>query len=283
MQGHRNFLFTIFTPVYNGEKTIYRVFSALKESEYRSFEWIIINDGSTDRSDEIIRELIQTVDWDITYINETLNKGKHIAWNRAAHIAKGEIFITLDCDDSFVPEALDFLNEKWNEYYDDISVYGIDTLCMEPETGKISGTRFPYDGIKSNYDELYNKYNVRGEKWNSFRTSYMRQYPFPNISCSYYTECYLLYSLSEKYCTIGFNKVLRLYYQEPDSLMHPRKIKITHLYMVLHYQRWHLGRMGFHLLRVNPKEFYRCAHELCRTFVIYMFMRAIRAKEIVRY
>lgn len=53
--------------------------------------------------------------------------------------------------------------------------------------------------------------------------------------------------------------------------------------MVIHYQHWHLGRMGFHLLRVNPKEFYRCAKELCRTFVIYLFMRVIRAKEIVRY
>lgn len=280
---HRNFLFTIFTPVYNGEKTIHRVFSALKESKYRRFEWIIVNDGSTDRSDEIIKDFIRTTDWDITYLNEEQNRGKHIAWNRAAQIAKGEIFITLDCDDSFVPEALDFLNEKWNEYYDDKSIYGIDTLCVDPETGETSGTSFPCDGIKSCYDELYNRYGVRGEKWNTFRTEYMKKYPFPEISCSYYTECYLLYSLGERYYSISFNKVLRHYYQEPASLMHLRKIKISHLYMVIHYQHWHLGRMGFHLLRVNPKEFYRCAKELCRTFVIYLFMRVIRAKEIVRY
>ena len=167
---HRNFFFTIFTPVYNGEKTIYRVFSSLKESKYRNFEWIVINDGSTDRSDEIIKGLIRTVDWDITYLNEEKNSGKHILWNRAVRIAKGDIFITLDCDDSFIPEALDFLNEKWNEYYDDKLVYGIDTLCSDPETGEINGTLFPYDGIKSCYDELYNRYGVRGEKWNSFRT-----------------------------------------------------------------------------------------------------------------
>lgn len=281
--ANRNFLFTIFTPVYNGEKTIYRVFSSLKESKYRNFEWIVINDGSTDRSDEIIKGLILTVDWDITYLNEEKNSGKHILWNHAARIAKGDIFITLDCDDSFVPEALDFLNEKWNEYYDDKLVYGIDTLCSDPETEEINGTLFPYDGIKSCYDELYNRYGVRGEKWNSFRTEYMKECPFPEISCNYYTECYLLYSLGEKYRTVGFNKVLRHYYQEPHSLMHLRKIKISHLYMVIHYQRWHLKKMGGHLLFANPKEFYRCTHELCRTFVIYLFMRIIRAKEIVRY
>lgn len=280
---YRYFLFTIFTPVYNGEKTIHRVFSALKESKYRNFEWIVINDGSTDRSDEVIKDLIRTVDWDITYLNEKQNRGKHIAWNHAARIAKGEVFITLDCDDSFISEALGFLNEKWNEHFDDKSVSGIDTLCIDPETRKISGTQFPYDGIKSCYDELYNKYGVRGEKWNSFRTEYMKKYPFPEIPCNYYTECYLLYSLGEKYHTISYNKVLRHYYQESNSLMHLRKIKISHLYMVIHYQRWHLGRMGLHLLRSNPKEFYRCARELYRTFIIYLFMRIIRAKEIVRY
>lgn len=280
---NKNFLFTIFTPVYNGEKTIHRVFSALKESKYRNFEWIVINDGSTDRSDEIIKEFVQTVDWDITYLSNGQNRGKHIAWNRAAQIAKGEVFITLDCDDSFMSEALGFLNEKWNEHFDDKSVSGIDTLCVDPETGKISGTQFPYDGIKSCYDELYNKYGVRGEKWNSFRTEYMKEYPFPEITCNYYTECYLLYSLGEKYHTINYNKVLRHYYQENNSLMHLRKIKINHLYMVIHYQRWHLRMMGSHLLFANPKEFYRCVHELCRTFVIYLFMRIIRAKEIVRY
>lgn len=53
--------------------------------------------------------------------------------------------------------------------------------------------------------------------------------------------------------------------------------------MVIHYQRWHLKKMGGHLLLANPKEFYRCVHELFRTFIIYLFMRTIRAKEIVRY
>lgn len=279
---YKKIFFTIFTPIYNGEKTIHRVFSSLKESKYRHFEWIVINDGSTDRSDEVIKAFIQTVDWDITYLNKKQNQGKHVAWNDAARIAKGEVFITLDCDDAFVPEALDFLNEKWNEYYDDETVSGIDTLCMNPKNGEISGY-FPYDGIKSSYAELYNRYGVRGEKWNSFRTSYMKQFPFPEIPSSYYTECYLLYSLGEKYHTINFNKVLRHYYQEADSLMHTRRIKANDLYMIIHYQRWHLGKMGFHLLYVNPKEFYRCARELCRTSVIYLFMRTIRVKEIVRY
>lgn len=278
----RNFLFTLFTPVYNGEKTLYRVFDSLKKTHYRNFEWIVINDGSTDSSHDLIQEFVKSVDWDITYINEHENKGKHVAWNHAAQIAKGEIFITIDCDDAFLPEALDFLNAKWNEHFDDKSIYGIDTLCKDPENGETCGTPFPYDGIISSYDELFNKYKVRGDKWNSFRTEYMKLYPFPEITCNYYTECFLLYSLGEKFKCVGYNTVLRLYYQEPNSLMHVRSIKVNDMYMIMHYQSWHLRRMGLHLLIANPREFLRCSWELCKVSFLYWMMRKLRAKEIVR-
>ena len=271
-----NFLITIFTPVYNGEKTINRVFTSLKASVYRNFQWIIINDGSKDNSDEVIRNYIENTDWDITYENWSENKGKHIAWNHAAKIAKGEIFITLDCDDSFIPEALHFFNEKWNEYYKDKSVYGIDTLCIDPTSGDICGTKFPYDGIKSTYDELYNIHKVRGDKWNSYRTEYIKNTPFPEIKAHYYTECYLLYSLGEKYKLIGFNKVLRHYYQEPFSIMHNKTTNINDLYMIVHYQRWNLRRHGFHLLNANFREFCRCTLELCRTYITYKIMKILK-------
>lgn len=279
----RQFLFTIFTPVYNGEKFIHRVIDSLQKLTYRNFEWIIVNDASTDNSDVIIRDFIESVDWDITYIKKCSNAGKHIAWNEAAQIAKGEIFITLDCDDACVPNALDFLNDKWNCYYDDISVYGIDTLCIDPANNQICGTKYPKDDLRTNYDELCNIYNVSGEKWNSFRTEYMRKFPFPEIKAHYYTECFLLYSLGEDYRVICFNEPLRLYYQEPLSLMHRRVVNINTLYMIVHYQRWHLRSMGFHLMKNNPQEFLRCFCELIRTWLKYLIMRLLRIYELQRY
>ena len=58
-----NYKITIFTPVYNGELFFRRVFDSLKNQTYRNFEWIIVNDGSTDNSDELISSLIADVDW----------------------------------------------------------------------------------------------------------------------------------------------------------------------------------------------------------------------------
>ena len=54
----KQFTFTIFVPVYNGEKTLDRVFKSIKSQTYKNFEVIIINDGSTDNSDFIIRQFI---------------------------------------------------------------------------------------------------------------------------------------------------------------------------------------------------------------------------------
>ena len=108
--------FTIFTPVYNGEKLFQRAYDSINNSIFKDFEWIIINDGSTDHSDDIIKTLIKDSNIDIKYINWKINKGKHIAWNYASQIAKGNVFIVLDCDDGFIPEALVVLNEKWKQH-----------------------------------------------------------------------------------------------------------------------------------------------------------------------
>lgn len=53
--------FTVFTPCYNGAKTIHRVFESMKTQTYDNWEWIIVNDGSQDNSDEIIRNEIASL------------------------------------------------------------------------------------------------------------------------------------------------------------------------------------------------------------------------------
>ena len=53
------FKFTIFTPLYNGAKTIHRVVESLNNSTYRNFEWIVVNDGSNDNSMQVLNELIK--------------------------------------------------------------------------------------------------------------------------------------------------------------------------------------------------------------------------------
>lgn len=101
----KNYTFTIFTPCYNGAKTIHRVFESVANQTYTYFEWIIVNDGSTDDSKGEIKRLISEYPKLAGKVKvlEQENKGKHIAWNRAISIGKGDMLISADCDDSFTP------------------------------------------------------------------------------------------------------------------------------------------------------------------------------------
>lgn len=276
----KEYKFTIFTPLYNGAKTIHRVVESLDNSIYRNFEWIVVNDGSNDNSIHVLNKLIEDKNWDITIINHQENKGKHNAWNEAAKIAKGEIFVNLDCDDAFIPESLSFLNAKWNEHFDDRNISGIDVLCVDAETNKLCGTEYPYDGIVSNYEDFYSIYKIRGDKWNTFRTEYVRKFPFPNIKANYYTECYLHYSLAELYKTVGYNERLHLYYMENTSITHTKTEKINTIYMIMHYQRWHIPRVASRLIRKNPRELCRCIKEFIIMCVKYNIMIIFNISEI---
>lgn len=111
----QNFRFTIFTPCYNGENTISRVFQSMEKQTYQNFEWIIINDGSTDNSDRVIRKLIEasSVKDKITYLSQP-NQGKHVILNQAVEMANSDWFYIADCDDTIKPYTLEFFNKKSN-------------------------------------------------------------------------------------------------------------------------------------------------------------------------
>ena len=81
------FLFSVFTPTYNRANTIGRTYEYLCKQTLRSFEWIIVDDGSTDNTEEIVQKWINTNKISIVYLKQE-NGGKHRAFNRAVQIAK---------------------------------------------------------------------------------------------------------------------------------------------------------------------------------------------------
>ena len=272
--------FTIFTPLHNGAKTIHRVVKSLDNSIYRNFEWIVVNDGSTDESINTLNKLVENKDWDLTIIDWKDNRGKHIAWNEAAKIAKGEIFIVIDCDDAFANTALSFFNEKWNLYFSNNKICGISALCVDSHTHEVSGAEYPYDGIISNYGDFLNIHKVWGDKMSSFRTEYVKIFPFPEIKANYYTECYLHYSLGERFLTVGYNEKLYYYYYESTSITHTKVETRNNIYMITHYQRWHIPRVAISLLKIRPRELARCIKELIITTIKYKIMSWLKIEEV---
>ena len=160
------YTFSVFTPSYNRAKTLPRLYEALKKQTYRNFEWIIVDDGSADNTKETVEKFISDrPDFNITYKYQT-NKGKHIATNVAAQIAKGEFFITIDSDDSVKDNALETFINEWNKIPDeDRSKYkGISCRTCN-ESGKTNGCPLPSERFDCSDLDLRLKYKIDGEMW----------------------------------------------------------------------------------------------------------------------
>ena len=84
-------MFSVFTPTYNRADTLYRVYDSIKRQTIQDLEWIVVDDGSTDNTENIINEFKRNSKFPIIYIKQN-NSGKHIAFNRAVEVAQGDFF-----------------------------------------------------------------------------------------------------------------------------------------------------------------------------------------------
>lgn len=235
--------FTVFTPVYNKKNTINRVWTSLLNQTFKDFEWIIIDDGSSDGVGPLLESYKNLADFPVTIITQK-NSGKHIAWNRAIAIAKGELFIPADSDDEFKPESLDHFNKYWSqiEKNERQSYSGVNVLCTtQKKDGKVHGDIYPFQPMVSNNLELAFKYQITGEKWGCIRTDLLKQRPFPEVIGNFYPESYLWFYLARHYKVLCVNDILRIYYLEEEGNLSHHLIKSKkNLVPMLHYTLWNL-------------------------------------------
>ena len=107
-------LVTVIVPVYNGEKYLRKNIDSVLAQTYKNWELVLVNDGSSDSSVEIIEEYLKK-DSRIRLINQE-NAGQSSARNNGAKAAKGEYLAFLDQDDYYTPEHLESLVKILDEY-----------------------------------------------------------------------------------------------------------------------------------------------------------------------
>lgn len=214
----KNFI-TVFTPTYNRAHTLPRVFEGLKKQTYRNFEWIIVDDGSVDNTQDVIR-LFQAEEPFFPIISRCQpNSGKHVAINRAVEIARGEFFIILDSDDTCTEDALEVFLREWHNIPEDQrdGFCGISCRCCD-EDGNIVGT--PMDAPYLDSTELDYKlvHKIKGELWGMTRTDILRENPFPEEKgLHFYPENIYWNNLGRRYRTRYLNLPLRYYINDTDN------------------------------------------------------------------
>ena len=110
-------MISIVTPVYNAASFIRQTMEMVQNQTYEDWELILVDDGSKDRSVEVIEEyLLRNPDPRIRLINKGCNEGAALTRNRGIREAKGRYIAFLDADDVWLPEKLEtqmkFMEEK---------------------------------------------------------------------------------------------------------------------------------------------------------------------------
>lgn len=100
---------TIFTPTYNRREDLCKLKSSLDKQTNKNFEWIIVDDGSTDNTEKEIKIWQnQGLDYNLIFIRQ-LNQGKHIAFNIGVSNSNTNWFLCVDSDDTLTPQAIDIV------------------------------------------------------------------------------------------------------------------------------------------------------------------------------
>ena len=208
---------SILTPTYNRGKLLLPLYDSLKNLTFNDFEWLIIDDGSEDDTEQYalswIAHNIENAKFPIRYIKKN-NGGKHTAINRGVREASGELILILDSDDTLPADSLATIAQYYEQckgYKDCAGVCGL----MAHHDGQLIGSGFPKEpmyesALQFRYAE---KGNVTGDLLEVYKTSVMREFPFPEIDNERFCPESLVWNrIANKYKLFCFNKIV--YYRD---------------------------------------------------------------------
>lgn len=197
---------TVFTPTYNRGYILPKLYESLKKQTCNDFEWLIVDDGSTDETENVVRPWLSEESFPIRYIKQT-NGGKHRAINRGVKEAKGELFFIVDSDDNLSNEAIQRVINQYTPIKKDMSFGGVCGLRAYHNGERIGG-ECDFGILDCTSLDFRFKYHMKGDMAEVIRTSVFKEFPFPEVE-------------GEKFCpeALVFNRIatkykLRYFYEK---------------------------------------------------------------------
>lgn len=266
---------TVFTPSYNRAYLLPRCYESMKAQACNDFIWMIIDDGSTDNTAELVKGWQKEDNgFKIEYIYKP-NGGMHTAHNTAYENIKTELNVCIDSDDLLGDDAVGKIVRFWKKYGSEkyAGVLGLDADL----NGNIIGKGFP-KGIEETTLRGYYANGGKGDKKLVYRTDVITKYPpYPVfegekfISLGYkYTLCddeYKLLILDEVLCNVEYQQdgstrnMYRQYKSNPKGWAFMRKFamkrtsSIKRLFILnVHYVSCSLFTHNRAFIKESPKK-----------------------------
>lgn len=206
---------TIFTPAYNRAYTLHLGYEALLRQTSKDFEWLIIDDGSSDNTRELVESWIAENKIPIRYHYQE-NQGMHGAHNTAYRLINTELNTCIDSDDYMPDDAVEKIIAFWRKYGSK-QVAGIVGLDADFE-GKLIGTPFKENNVPIRLSHFYNQ-GGKGDKKYVYRSDIICNYPeYPIFQGEKYVSLGYKYELIEQdYPVLAMNEVLVNVEYRPDG------------------------------------------------------------------
>lgn len=268
---------TVFTTTYNRAYLLPQLYKSLSNQTNKNFEWLVVDDGSTDNTEKLINSWINEGKLDIRYIFKK-NGGMHSGHNVAYKNIHTELNICIDSDDYMPENSIDLILKFWaknkNEKY--AGVLGLD---IYKDGSLVSNKKFPDDVKSGKYYQLRGKYGLSGDIKFVYRTEIIKKYPdypeFPNEKFTPLGYKYLLVDqdyemlfLNEALCVVEYmpdgstKNIFKQYVNNPNGFLHERKIRMIKAYTfkeratnTIHYISTSLMLRNRNLISDSPNKF----------------------------
>lgn len=211
---------TILTPTYNRASLLPRLFDSLLRQTNKDFEWIVVDDGSTDDTRDVVANLKEKCGgaFPMGYVYKA-NGGKHMAINIGAERARGELLFIADSDDLLTDDALETVANSWHDISDDKSFAGIAGLDIAMDTREVIGSGLPQEHIDCNAIDIRYRHHVTGDMKEVFRTEVLREFPFPEFAGERFCpEQLVWFRMARRYKLRYINKPIYIADYQPDGI-----------------------------------------------------------------
>lgn len=224
-------MITVFTPTFNREHTLTKLYISLCNQTCYDFEWLIVDDGSTDDTEELIDSFIKERKFEIRYLKKK-NEGKHVAINYGVKHAKGDWFFIVDSDDYLTENAIETVSLYAKQVKDDSGIACVVGLRGNKSSQVLSNVAYKDAGswmqqeyIDASVFEYRGEMKITGDRAEVIKTDVLLKFPFPQFEGEVFlSESCLWYGLAKAgYRCRWFNKIIYITEYLEDGLTNHSK------------------------------------------------------------
>lgn len=214
---------TVLTPTFNRGGSLNNLYQSLQKQTIKDFEWLLVDDGSTDDTKNIAEEMRKKAEFPMRYIYKE-NGGKHTALNVGVKQITSELTFIVDSDDTLVPDAIETILQYHKKYKERKDLCGYSFLRRFPD-GNINGKPFEPDEKVGTYIECrINADDTQADKAEVFYTRCLKEFPFPEYrNEKFLGEDLVWIRMAMKYQMVHINRAIYVGNYLEDGLTKNRR------------------------------------------------------------